>query len=100
MKNFIILIVISVCFTSCKKPFFASKDEGILKDFSGLAGCGWVIELDSSSDEMIRFELTNLSDFDIEPRDGMSVKFKYRELDQASNCMIGSKIELTRIKEN
>lgn len=99
MKKILIIAFFSLFLWGCEKPLFPTKDEGVMKDLTGLDGCRWVIELDNSTEEWERLEPINLGDFDFEPKDGMKVKIKYREINSASICMVGKTVELTKIKE-
>jgi len=62
-----------------------------LRDYTGLDGCGWVIE----GDEGVVLEPLNLGDFISDPDAGMRLAIEYQEeTDYASICMVGSIVTL------
>lgn len=68
---------------------------GVLKDLTGLDGCGWIIQLADST----MLEPINLGNFDIELIENKSVCIQFHErTDLASYCMIGKIVELDFIK--
>jgi len=70
-------------------------EEGILRDLSGLDGCGWVIQLADSS----RLEPINLGDFNIELVNNKPVCIRYHErTDMGSICMVGKIVEIDFIE--
>lgn len=97
MKNFLIgfLIILAV---SCNNDddIAHGKDcdnseSGILKNFTGLDGCGWIIQLTDST----RLEPINWNEFDIELIENKEVCIQYRErIDLGSYCMVGKVVEL------
>ena len=61
----IVLVVILLCFFACEKEELnecENSQAGTLKDYSGLDGWGWLIQLSDST----KLEPMNLEDFDIE----------------------------------
>ena len=69
--------------------------QGILRDLSGLDGCGWIIQLSDST----KLEPINLNDFDIELIENKPVCFRFHERDDlGSYCMVGKVVELDFIK--
>jgi hypothetical protein len=93
------VVLLNLVLTGCEDPLLSTKDDGVMKDLTGLDGCGWVIELDSDAESPERLEPINLNDFDLEPVDGMKVKISYHESNSGSICMVGKIIELTKIKK-
>jgi hypothetical protein len=83
---------------SCEKGTI-KHNTGRLKNLTGLDGCGWVIELDSSTPPK-RLKPVNLQDFKITLADGQKVDFSYYETGDASICMVGPVIKIRRIKKN
>jgi hypothetical protein len=80
----------------CKKgsPQATSFESGVLRDFSGLAGCKWIIELDNGT----KLEPVNLHEFAITPAEGLHVHLTYIvKTDMASICMAGTIVQLTSI---
>jgi hypothetical protein len=69
----------------------------VLRDSSGLDGCGFLLQL-NLGDEFRTLEPINLSDFDIQPVDGLEVcgEFIVRP-DLASICQVGEIVELTSL---
>jgi hypothetical protein len=65
--------------------------HGILRNLTGLDGCGWIIQLSDST----KLEPINLDDFDIELRENKPVCFQFHErTDLGSYCMVGKVVEL------
>lgn len=62
-----------------------------LRDYTGLDGCGWVIE----ADEGVVLEPLNLSEFISDPDAGMRLSVEYQEEgDFFSICMVGPMVTL------
>ena len=62
-----------------------------LHDYTGLAGCGWVIE----ADEGVVLEPLNLGEFIANPDRGMRLAIDYQEEDDyLSICMLGPIVTL------
>lgn len=71
---------------SCKKMEPCDKGvKGIFKDFTGLDGCGWVIELEDKS----VIEPSNIADFMIIPEENKKIWLSYESAPLASICMVG-----------
>lgn len=87
----------SLSFISCDKKFSNSCENGqqaVLKNMTGLDGCGWMIQLGTE-----RLEPINLADFDIELIENKPVCVQYRERkDLASTCMAGKIVEIIKIE--
>jgi hypothetical protein len=91
-------LIASVFFVSCAETNGIKCDNpqsGLLKSFTGLDGCGWVISL---SDNTI-IEPVNLDDFDIELEENKSVSVRYHQsTGMQSSCMAGEIVEIDYIK--
>jgi hypothetical protein len=94
----ILFSVMSTTILSCEK---AQEDkcedsqEGILKNFAGLDGCGWIIQLSDS----VNLEPINLDEFEIELEENKKVCIQYHErTDLASVCMVGKIVEIDFIE--
>ena len=62
-----------------------------LRDYTGLDGCGWVIEADAGA----VLEPLNLSEFISAPVPGMRLRVEYEEeSDYFSICMVGPMVTL------
>ncbi len=96
------IAVLSLLFYAgaCKTDVVDEKGvNGVLKDQSGLDGCGWIIEVNDNG-SLKKYEPYNLSEFDINPEDGMKVRFEYESASEmASICMVGEIIKLNSIEE-
>lgn len=98
MRNAVgtILVIIAIligCNTTNNEQF-ADTETATLRNYTGLDGCGWVIELKSG--EIL--EPTNLADFDITPVEGMQVEIAYTTMDNmGSICMVGQIVEIDLI---
>ncbi len=93
----LMLLLILTTLLACEKGSLWNREEGVLKDYSGLDGCTWVIESDSRT-----YEPLNLAEFDIALEDGKKVKFSFDNADDiaGSICMVGEIIRIKKIKAN
>ena len=92
---FLILGVMSAC-TNTDDPATPECDiEGTVKDYTGLDGCGLLIDLkDGSRLEPVEIE----GDFKLKA--GQKILFSYEVLtDQASTCQAGDIVRVTCIRE-
>jgi hypothetical protein len=90
------LLAIVFLLVSCK-PKHEDMVKGTIRDFTGLDGCGLVIQLDNKTLEPI-----NLSDFssNVSLIDGQKVWVKYQAVSgMASICMVGEIVEITGLEE-
>jgi len=72
-----------------------NSNYGILKNLTGLDGCGWIIQLLDST----KLEPINLDDFDIELIENKSVCIQFHErTDLGSYCMVGKVVEIDFIE--
>ncbi len=71
----------------------AERDgNAVLRDYTGLDGCGWVIEANGTV-----LEPLNLGEFLSDPEDGMDLNVVYHvETGYASICMVGYIVTLTQ----
>lgn len=71
-------------------------EQGILKNFTGIDACGWVIEFQDSS----ILEPINLYDFNLTliENDTVCVEYIIR-YDLGSYCMVGKKVEIAFIEQ-
>jgi len=94
----IVLAIISVFLFACEKEMVnkcENSQEGVLKNLTGLDGCGWIIQISDS----IKLEPINLDEFDIELVENKSVCIQYHERkDLGSICMVGKIIEIDFIE--
>ena len=81
---FVLLLVLS-----CRNDddTFLCDEKAILRNFTGLDGCSYVLVLDDE-------KVLEIGDLEVEPdfqfRDGLRVSVTYEELSSASICMVGS----------
>ena len=81
---FVLLLVLS-----CRNEddTFLCDEKAILRNFTGLDGCSYVLVLDDE-------KVLEIGDLEFEPdfqfRDGLRVSVTYEELSSASICMVGS----------
>lgn len=96
--NILLFVLITISLFSCDKGFIDSCEngrQGVLKNLTGLDGCGWMIQLSDTE----RLQPSNLLEFDIELIDNKPVCVQYRELDNIMNtCMAGQMVEIISIK--
>jgi hypothetical protein len=96
MKIFIIQITaLILILSSCQKSDCINSEKAVLKDLTGLDGCGIVIELANGT----RLEPVNLSEFPIIPEDGKKIWVKYHITAGGSICMVGDMVEIDCILE-
>ena len=95
MKQFLkttswISLIVLLLMACNKNKYRPVKAE--LKDLSGLDGCGYVIELENGN----KLEPLNLSDFDIDLKDGKKIWVSYHltTSDIGSIYMVGDIIEI------
>ncbi len=99
MKNLtaIIFLSLSLIHTACNDgKLFLGETEGIVKDYTGLDGCGFIIELSNGD----RLEPAQVVDSSFVFYDGQKVIFTYTELkDVGSICMVGKIVRIESIRE-
>lgn len=95
-----LLLIAALAFTSCSKtrcdkPSQCNPQTAmVLHNYTGLDGCGWVLE-DSSQ----VYEPINLGDFNISLREGSTVYVDFDLVtDRASICMVGPMIKINCIE--
>ena len=71
--------------------------KGLLHDYTGLDGCGMLIDLDNGT----ILEPTNLNDFqfDVNIVDGQKVWVSYHEVAAGSICMVGEVVVIDDLKK-
>ena len=79
-------------FMACTKNKCSDSVKAELKDLSGLDGCGFVIELENGN----KLEALNVSDFNIELKDGKKVWVSYHLTTNfiGTICMVGDIVEV------
>jgi len=94
----LLVIASSLLLSACTKE--VSKDNlqtGILKNLTGLDGCGWVIQLPDNT----KLEPINLTSFTIGLKENLKVDLKYHERkDIGSYCMVGKVVEIEYLTES
>lgn len=94
----VVLLFMSMTFSSCeseKEENQVDLQEGILKNFTGLDGCGWIIQLSDST----KLEPINLKDFSIVLEENKKVYVHYHvRTELGSYCMMGKIIEIESIE--
>jgi hypothetical protein len=88
---FLVLIALSACSKSHN-----GMSKGRLHDYTGLDGCGMLIDLDNGT----TLEPTNLIDFqdNVNVVDGQKVWVKYHEISAGSICMVGQTIKIESLE--
>lgn len=80
--------------TSCNKLECDNCIEANLRDYHGLDGCEWIIELKNGE----RLEPTNLDAFDIQLANGKKICLRYAERhDLMSICMVGKTVDILEL---
>ena len=85
---------------ACDRDPSSAWANGIYRDYRGLDGCGFLIELDKANDSVpSRFlEPINPGSFGVTVSDGLKIRVKYRLLRSASVCMKGQVAEIKDIR--
>lgn len=85
---------------ACDRDPSSAWANGIYRDYRGLDGCVFLIELDKANDSVSsRFlEPINPGSFGVPVSDGLKIRVKYRLLRSASVCMKGQVAEITDIR--
>ncbi|MBM3186970.1 MAG: hypothetical protein FJZ67_11780 [Bacteroidetes bacterium] len=88
---FLILLLLTACSKSNSNMF-----KGKLHDYTGLDGCGMLIDLDNGT----TLEPINLSHFqdNVNLVDGQKVWVKYNEISAGSICMVGKVVEIDELE--
>lgn len=96
MKNILFISCLLFVFSCSKKSGCSNSEHVILRNLTGLDGCGWVLQLDDGS----KLEPQNLNDFEIEYVEGKSLQVSYTEIDGASICMVGQIVNINCLVED
>ena len=98
IEKCIAFVFLSLFLFSCEKETTnkcENSQEGILKNLTGLDGCGWIIQLSDGT----KLEPINIDVFDIELLENKSVCIQYHERkDLGSYCMVGKVVEVDFIE--
>lgn len=95
--TYFVFLACTVLFFSCNKDGSCNNSEHvIMRNLTGLDGCGWVLQLDDNS----KLEPQNLNDFEIEFVEGKSLHVSYKEIDAGSICMVGKIVEIKCLTED
>lgn len=88
---FLILLLLMACSKSNSGML-----KGRLHDYTGLDGCGMLIDLDNGT----TLEPANLSNFqdNVNLVDGQKVWVKYHEISTGSICMVGKVAEIDELE--
>jgi hypothetical protein len=84
-----------LAFSACSKSH-SGFEKGKLQDYTGLDGCGMLIDLDNGT----TLDPTNLTDFQSEVNivDGQNIWVKYHEIAAGSICMVGTVVEIEEME--
>jgi hypothetical protein len=95
IKKISYFLLILVFVSACSKSHTGML-KGTLHDYTGLDGCGMLIDLENGS----TLEPTNLSDFqgDVSITDGQKVWIKYHEISAGSICMVGKVVVIDELQ--
>lgn len=94
-KWVIVLSVSLLTFSACTKTSHENETLAILHNYTGLDGCGWVLEIDNGK----ILEPTNLDVFPIELTEGKTIYITYTPVDGGSICMVGEIVEINTLTE-
>jgi len=94
---FFVFAILLISFPSCEKanPTGLGEVEGIVKDYTGLDGCGFIIELVNGD----KLEPAEVADTNFVFMDGQRVAVTYTELTNLSSiCMVGMMVRIETIR--
>lgn len=94
---FLIFTILLISFPSCEKvnPTGLGEVEGIVRDYTGLDGCGFIIELVNGD----KLEPVEVVDTNFVFMDGQRVLVTYTELTNLSSiCMVGIMVRIETIR--
>jgi hypothetical protein len=95
---FSLLLTSLILYNSCTKELNENRIEfdGTVVDYSGLDGCGFIIELDNGD----KLEPVQIADTGFVFYDGQRVRISFTLLDEmASICMVGKIVRIETIRE-
>lgn len=100
MKTLISILIVTLFlnFPGCQKeePVISDELQGTVKDYTGLDGCGFIIELDNGE----KLEPAEIVDTAFVLYDGQRVLVTFSELkDMGSICMVGKIVRIETIEE-
>ncbi len=96
-SKLIIFTFLTLVLSSCPDQKCENGQKGTIKDYTGLDGCSWIIELDNGK----RIEPSN-QDFieKFEPEDGMKVIVSFKpDSNGISICMVGEMVIIKCIEK-
>jgi hypothetical protein len=96
MKKILLFTALSFLIFSCSKSH-EGMTKATIKDYTGLDGCGMIIELENGD----AIEPSNLNSFSssVSISDGQKIWVKYHEIGGASICMVGPSVEIDELEE-
>ena len=95
---YILTLLLFMNFPGCEKddPNISGEIEGIVKDYTGLDGCGFIFELENGE----KLEAAEIVDKDFTLYDNQRVALTYTELTGfGSICMVGKIARIETIRE-
>jgi len=88
---------LSIILFACNSSQVCNQSvQATLHNYTGLDGCGWVLELNDGS----KLEPQNLDDFEIELEEGKKLHIKYEKVDAGSICMVGDVVKIKCLSED
>jgi hypothetical protein len=81
--------------TACRKNECSASEKAVIRDYTGLDGCGFVIELMDGT----VLEPVNLEDFSLPLFDGKPIWIRYHETVGGSICMVGTIVQIDCMEE-
>jgi hypothetical protein len=91
----LVIIVPFIAFVGCKKKGCHNSEKAVIRDYHGLDGCGYIIELTDGT----RLEPVNINDFSLGLSDGKPIWVRYHEIGAGSICMVGKTVEVECLEE-
>jgi hypothetical protein len=90
-------LIFTIIFFSCQKQNIEILSQtGVLKNWTGFDGCGWIIQLQDST----ILEPLNLIDFALELAENKTIYFQYYEKPEMSICQVGKTVVIDCIEDN
>lgn len=96
-----LLVTSTVLMMACSPKSVVKTNEvnAVLTDFTGLAGCGWMLKLETADANGYQTLMPlNLDEFSITKSEGKKVLIVYKDEPAANTCMAGATVRLSSIR--
>ncbi len=90
-----VMLLTSISFFACSDQIDTDETLATLHNYTGLDGCGWVLEIENGK----ILEPINLDTFPVQLAEGKDIYITYTLTGGASICMVGDIVEIQTLKE-